>query len=284
MVRFGICGTNNSHAVVYTKLLHDQSLPAAERVEGGRVVAFFAYDDENVQALRDLGVSTQVDRMEDLVPLVDAVLCVTRDGTKHLSEATPFLKAGVPTFVDKPLAVSVEDARAIVRLAAETGTPMMSCSALRYAPEIVDLKSRLAELGDLRCGTATGMGETIFYGVHTVEMMNAIFGGGVEYVVNVGPEGHDMGAAQYADGKTVSVQIVRDAKVDFRLIAHGSKARAEAAVKGSAFYTGTLRQVVEFVRTKQTPVAHVDTLEITTILNALVRSRETGGRVYLRDL
>jgi len=284
MVRFGICGTNNSHAVVYTKLLHDTSLPAAERVEGAEVAAFFAYDEENVEALRSLGVVTQVERPEDLIPLVDAVLCVTRDGSKHLAEATPFLRAGVTTFVDKPLAVSVADARALVELAQRTGTPLMSCSALRYAPEIQELQAHLEELGELRCGTATGMGETIFYGVHTVEMMNAVFGGGVEFVVNVGPEGHDMGVAQYADGKTVSIQIMREAKVDFRLVAHGTEGRREAAVKGSAFYPESLRRVVEFARSGQSPVALEDSLEIIKVLNGLVLSRQRGERVYLREL
>jgi predicted dehydrogenase len=109
MIKLGICGTNNSHSVAFSRLANVEDLPKEERVEGAKVVAFFAYDDENVDKLNELGVTNQVEKKEDLIPLVDGVLCVTRDGSKHLEEAVPFLEAGVPTFVDKPLAVGLKD-------------------------------------------------------------------------------------------------------------------------------------------------------------------------------
>ncbi len=283
MIKLGICGTNNSHSVVFSRLANAANLPKEERVRGAKVVAFSAYDDENVDKLRDLGLR-QVSGKEDLVPLVDGVLCVTRDGNKHLEEATPFLEAGVPTFVDKPLAVSLEDAREIASIARRTGTPLMSCSSLRYAPEITSRAARLKEISPLRTGTVTGMGETIFYGVHAAEMMSAVFGSEIEYVMNVGSEGHDIACIQYHDGKTVSLQIVRDAKVDFRVIAHGEGGREEMPVSTQLYYPETLRRVVQFVKTGKSPIAIEDTLEIIACLNALVRSRESGEKVYLKDM
>ncbi len=284
MIRLGLCGTNNSHSVVFSRLVNDPNLPAHEKVEGARMVAFFAYDDENVAKLKELNVSAQVKSKEELIHLVDGVLCVTRDGSKHLEEATPFLEAGVPTFIDKPLATSLEDARKIVAIARRTGTPLMSCSSLRFAPEITSHEARLKEIAPLRAGTVTGMGETIFYGVHAAEMMSAVFGSGMDYVVNVGTEGHDIGTVQYADGKTVSLQIIRDAKVDFRVIAHGEKGREEIVVSSTLYYPETLRRVVEFVKTGESPVDPKDTLEIIACLNGLVKSRETGTRIRLADL
>jgi len=71
-LRLGLCGTNNSHAVVFSTLLHRGPDP----LPGARIVAFYAYDEENVQPLRELGISTQVERIPDLIPLVDGVLCV----------------------------------------------------------------------------------------------------------------------------------------------------------------------------------------------------------------
>jgi virulence factor len=283
MIRLGLCGTNNSHSVVFSRLANSGDLPEEERVEGAEVVAFFAYDDENVDKLRQLGVTHQVERKEDLIPLIDGVLCVTRDGTKHLEEALPFLEAGIPTFVDKPLAVSLQDAGEIARAAEEHGTPLMSCSSLRFAPEITSRMDRIAEISPLRTGTVTGMGETVFYGVHAAEMMSAVFGSGIEYVMNTGNEGHDMAAVMYEDGKTVSLQIVRDAEVDFRVIAHGEGGREEMAVGGQLYYPETLRRIVRFVKTGKSPIDMGDTLEIISCLNALVESRTKGERVYLGD-
>jgi predicted dehydrogenase len=281
MIKLGICGTNNSHAYVFSRLANSEDLPPEENVEGAEVVAFFAYDEENVEKLRELGITNQVERKEDLIPLVDGVLCVTRDGSKHREEAIPFLEAGIPTFVDKPLAVSQEDARAISEVAERTGTPLMSCSSLRFSPEITSKRERLEEISPLRTGTVTGMGETIFYGVHAAEMMSTVFGSGVEYVMNVGNDGHDMASVMYKDGKTVSLQIVRDAKVDFRVIAHGEKGREEIQVETSLYYPETLKRIIDFVKTGRSPIDIVDTLEIIDLLNALVESREKGEKVYL---
>lgn len=283
MIDLGICGTNNSHSVAFSRLANRDDLPEEERVDGARCVAFFAYDDENVPELRELGLE-QVERKEDLISMVDGVLCVTRDGTKHLDEAVPFLEAGVPTFVDKPLAVSLGDAREIADRARETGTPLMSCSSLRYAPEITSMKSDLDGIAPLRTGTVTGMGETIFYGVHTVEMMSAIFGSGVEYVFNAGSDGHDVAIAQYSDGKTVSIQVLRDAKASFRAVAYGDGGRVDMPVESHLFYPETLKRIIDFVRTGESPIALEDTVEIIAVLNALVRSAETREKVYLNQL
>lgn len=279
-LRLGLCGTNNSHAVVFASLLHQGLDP----LPGAQVVAFYAYDEENVQKLNALGITTRVDRIPDLIPLIDAVLCVTRDGSKHLAEATPFLEAGIPTFVDKPLATTLEDARRLVALAEKHRTPLMSCSALRYAPNLLDLQARWEELGEVRSGTVMGMGETVFYGVHTVEMMSALFGMGVECVVNLGHQGRDMAVARYADGKTVSIQILRDAAVDFRVRIHGTKKFEEVAA-GEGYYRETLRRILDFFRTGQSPIPLAHTLEIMAVLAALVWSREREGeKVHLKDL
>ena len=64
-----------------------------------------------------------------LLPMVDVVLLESVDGRPHLAQATPVLKAGKRLFIDKPLAASLEDARRIVRLSKETGTPFFSSSS-----------------------------------------------------------------------------------------------------------------------------------------------------------
>ena len=59
------------------------------------------------------------------------------DGSVHLERAMPFLKRGMPTYVDKPFACSLADARAMFKVAMESHVPLMSSSSLRYAPEVV---------------------------------------------------------------------------------------------------------------------------------------------------
>src|SRR5690606_24225968 len=50
-----------------------------------------------------------VEDMKSMARQVDAVLLARDDAEKHYEMALPFLKAGIPVFIDKPLALSLVD-------------------------------------------------------------------------------------------------------------------------------------------------------------------------------
>ena len=89
--------------------------------------------DEYVEKIKSFGVD-MVDTPEDLLGKVDAVCVESQGGYVHLDRVTPFLKAGIPCFVDKPFACTVEHAKAMADLAAANNAALMSASSLRYAP------------------------------------------------------------------------------------------------------------------------------------------------------
>ena len=60
----------------------------------------------------------------DLFGKVDAVLIESVDGSVHRERAMPFLERGMPTFVDKPFACSLADARAMADVADEEARPV----------------------------------------------------------------------------------------------------------------------------------------------------------------
>ncbi len=74
----------------------------------------------------------------ELVKDVDVLFLTSVDGRQHLEQFNQ-MAAGKPVFIDKPFAVTTADATAIIQRAAATGTPVMSCSALRYAEGIAEL-------------------------------------------------------------------------------------------------------------------------------------------------
>src|SRR5205814_9474972 len=101
----------------------------------------------------------------------------------------PLIDAGRPTFVDKPFACSLADARALVEAAQKKGVPLTSASALRYCPEILDLGRRTEELGPVvgvdayTPGVLHPRNPGLFhYGVHGVEMLYALMGTGCRSV------------------------------------------------------------------------------------------------------
>jgi len=86
-------------------------------------------------------------RDEKLHEIVDAVLICTPPQT-HLEIARYFLERGVHVMVEKPLTIRPDDARAVVRLAAERGRVLMMASKFRYVPDVMKAKS-LVEAGVL---------------------------------------------------------------------------------------------------------------------------------------
>ena len=90
-----------------------------------------------------------VEKPEDVIGEVDAVIIPTDKGWEHLDRARPFIEAGLPVFVDKPLTDRREHLRQFVKWQSE-GKAILSTSAMRYAKEFAGAASRLEELGELR--------------------------------------------------------------------------------------------------------------------------------------
>lgn len=58
----------------------------------------------------------------------------------HVEVATRFLERGIPVYLDKPIALSYEEARFLYRLARENGTFLTAGFNRRFAPKVLDLK------------------------------------------------------------------------------------------------------------------------------------------------
>jgi len=124
------------------------------------------------------GVSDDV----DLVFIADC----NGDGSDHLKLVTPGLKKGIPTFVDKPFAYDVKDAQAIIKLAKQYKTPVMSLSILRKVPQFTLFRNRFKELVKPEFGTIKGGGETMAGHIHAISLAQHLFGDGVESVECMG--------------------------------------------------------------------------------------------------
>ena len=93
--------------------------------------------------------------MEDMITEVDAVLLTRDDPEQHVAMAKPFIEAGIPIFIDKPLASTIADLEYFAKQV-EAGKFIMSCSSQRYANEIKIVKQDIASLGKLELITAVG--------------------------------------------------------------------------------------------------------------------------------
>ena len=109
-----------------------------------------------------------VKNFEDLIGSVDAVLLARDDAENHVYFAKPFLEAGVPIYIDKPLALSLKDANSLLSLQSYPGQ-IFSCSALSYAEEFIPDSFELASLGEIKSIIGFSPKDWDKYAIHIIE-------------------------------------------------------------------------------------------------------------------
>ncbi len=109
-----------------------------------------------------------VDDLADMIGRVDAVLLARDDPENHVTMALPFLEAGVPIYVDKPLAVTQVEGDLLFDMASEPHH-LFSCSALAYSPELWLSAVDREKIGSICCVDAVVPKSWEKYAVHVLE-------------------------------------------------------------------------------------------------------------------
>ena len=109
-----------------------------------------------------------VDKTHGMIGAVDAVLLARDDAESHFDLAAPFLDAGLPIYIDKPLALSVAEAERLYDRQAYQGQ-IFTCSALSYATEFQLSLEHRAALGRLLFVEASTIKDWDRYAVHILE-------------------------------------------------------------------------------------------------------------------
>ena len=286
MIRIGILGSDNSHSERFSELYNLKSTAKRKRVSGARVVALFGLDDKRNKEVAEIGqIPTIVKKPTDMLGMVDAVIVDFRHGGLHYRYAAPFLKAGLPTFVDKPLACSVTHAKKIIELAKKHRAPLMSASAVRYGDRIDAFKKQMKEIGKLRGALLTGRGSArgpyggiFFYGIHSVEMLLELFGNKIKSVRTTEHDGSAIASVSLKNGAVVVLNIIEGSNVPFMAGAFGSKGVIQPDGEMFTGYSATAKVFVKMVKTGKAPIAHKDLLLSVRILDAMQRSMDQGGK------
>jgi len=221
-----------------------------------------------------------VARPEDVLGQVDAVVIPTDKGGEHVDRARPFVEAGLPLFIDKPLVDNEEDLRQFVGWH-EQGKAFLSTSGLRYAREFTALRPRLGELGRLRLATITTCKSWERYGIHALEGVYPLLRPGAwESVTNTGTVEANGVHARHADGAEVVVAAIADLYGAFGYLnLYGTQGSLAARFEDTFFaFKAQLVAFIEYLRTGRPPFPLAETVELMKLVIAGIRSREQGGR------
>ena len=223
----------------------------------------------------------------DVIGKVDAVIIPTDKGEEHVDRARPFIEAGLPLFIDKPMTDRIDHLRQFVQWEAE-GKRFLSSSCMRYAKEFAEVRSRVAEVGDLRIINMSMCKSWERYGIHAMEgVYPFLTPGGWESVVNTGTYESNIVHLRHASGVDVCVTNVADLYGAFGVLGILGTKGALSARYGDNFFAfkAQLVDFVQYLRTGKRPFDFSQTVELMKIIIAGIQSREQGGRrIMLADL
>lgn len=292
--RVGIIGLDTSHSVAFTKSL----LRGDAAFKGYKVVAAYPQGSLDIvssteripgyiKEVTNMGVEI-VNSIAELLEKVDVVLLETNDGRRHLEQAMQVFKSGKKTFIDKPIAASLKDAKSVFKAAEMYNVPIFSSSSLRFAKGMTEIKN--GSLGKVKgADTYSPMKfekthpDLFWYGIHGVEMLFTVMGTGCKSVQRTIDEDQEVFIAKWKDGRIGTFRGIKNGKQDYGGTAYGEKGISTLGPYNG--YDPLLIEIINFFETGISPVNKVETLEICAFMEAADLSKKRNGRaVNLKNI
>ena len=159
MINIGIVGLDTSHGESFAEALAERTAADIAGVWDSGDVRTNSY----TQSFCERYEARRYDDPHEMSDDVDAVMILTVNWDTHRELAIPFLKRGIPTMVDKPIAGNLKDVQAIEE--ATDGTPFFGGSAVPYHSAVQSLQSNGGDQS-LHC---VGYDDPFYYGAHLVD-------------------------------------------------------------------------------------------------------------------
>ena len=249
------------------------------RIPGARVTHLWTDDPADAPKVASASlIPNVVAKPEDVIGQVDAVIISTDDGDDHIRRVKPFIEAGLPVFVDKPMATNIADLRQFVQWH-KSGSVILSTSGMRYAPEMRLSDEQRTQLGDLRWITSFTCKTWERYGIHALEAVEPLLGPGFLTVQALSDAGGDVMHLTHRSGVRVTIGALHDAYGSFGAV-HLYGTQGQLPVRLTDTYHAFRGQLVAFIDMLQTgvrPLPFDETVELMAVIIAGLRSREQNG-------
>ena len=210
------------------------------------------------------------EELTDMIGAVDALLLARDDPEHHYAMAAPFLEAGLPVYVDKPLATTVAVAEQLYALSAPA--QLYSCSALRYATEFQLNEAQRQRLGTVQSVDAVVPKSWEKYAVHVIEPALQLLGNHSEATAVRTLTTGDVRRVSYSfpNGQSLGVTATGKLGAPFELRVFGDKGYESLRFADSfTAFRSALAAFTEQVRTGREMIPREETL-------AVVRCIEQG--------
>jgi len=228
------------------------------------------------------GIAHVVDNMIEMVGQIDAVILGRDDPENHVQMAKPFVEAGVPIFIDKPLACSQNDLDWFADSIAQNRF-IMSCSSMRYANECRIAKQELSTLGKIELVTAVGKKDWKKYGIHLLEAVFSVLDDPLPVSVqHIGEPDKEIVHVRLANGTDIVLHLYQHISGTFQVTFFGQQGWKLVDIRNS--YSMFRDNMIEFVRSVQEGKPRLDFKKTHRLMQVIIGAQESflqGGKAIL---
>jgi len=293
-ITVSIIGLDTSHSVEFARRMQAPDCPLDQKVAGMQVTSCLRFAtpflgeeglNERQKQLEAWGILVTTD-FDEAAAGCDAIMIEINDPAYHLEYFRKCAGLGKPVFLDKPLAGNLEDALEIRRMAEENNIRVLSCSSLRFVPQLTEACAALPRpqfasvYGCL--GRAPAGSSIIWYGVHVFEMLQRATGPGAVSVTAFGDDVDVVSIVEYPDGRRGVVEMDETSGV-YGGVLRGPESAVPFAADMSRIYSDQLEQIAGFFRGSGAPATLRDAVEIIAMMEATEQSLRWRSRVDIES-
>lgn len=274
-IRIGIIGAENSHTVNFGKMFNiDKKFPGVE------VTHLWGETDEFASKAAEKGkIPNIVKDPNEMLGKINALIVDHRHAKFHLEAATPFVKAGIPTFVDKPFCYRVEEGKAFLKMARKMGTPVTSFSSIAQSDSTYDIKNQLETISGINHVVRYGpvdldsqYGGVFFYGVHLLQPLMFMFGEDIMRV-KISRDGKKGSAGLVFKSGLYATLIFKNVASGWETFVETKNGLIELKPRVAESEPGKMYvDIVEMFRTGKEPRSHQSILNEIAVLEAMEKS------------
>ncbi len=263
--------------------------PVERRFEDVRAVKIWDPVREAAEHLAAIvGIDEVCDTPEQCTEGVDAVIIPDDGSGCQYKYAVAALQKGLPTFCDKPLAMTAREAKQIAQVALDNGAPFMSASSLRFVPDILALRDEIAagEFGEVNLASVAGGGDPIWYGIHALSMAYGVFGPGAVSCVNVGVPDRNVVRVRYDNGRDLLLIVGQQPQMagGYQISIYGTQGWTSLTPSLTDLYVYLMQRFMALVRDGEVSVPIEEEVEVIAVLEAGQRSLAEGREVTIAEV
>ena len=283
MIKIGIIGSDNSHAYRFSKLINiDKIFKNVCTVN-----CIYGLDEKETKFIaKKTKIKFICKDIHELIDHVNAVLIVDRHGDRHLNHALPFIKKKIPTFVDKPLAINLNDCEKIINESQKYDTPFTSFSPLRVSPSIEIINNKKKDIGDLTITNYTGpcdfnsiYGGPFFYATHLYEIARITICDNLLKLSSYEINGIIYVNIIWESGLVTKFSYLNNSYYVFYTSMFGSKGYiSEEIIGGDSCYRNLLKSFLDMITYNTKPLSDYELIEPIKFVNIMQESLKKNGK------